>query len=48
MASCTYYLEGNFIGDELQLADFLLSKYKYKSKFGDQVFKLTDRALSAK
>lgn len=48
MVSCTYYLEGNFIGDELQLADFLLSKYKYKSKFGDQVFKLTDRALSAK
>jgi hypothetical protein len=33
--SCNYYLEGNFIGDELQLADFLLSKYKYRSKFGD-------------
>jgi hypothetical protein len=35
MGSCKYYLEGNYIGDELQLADFLLSKYKYHSEFGD-------------
>ena len=46
--ACNYYLEGNFIGDELQLADFLLSKYKYRSKFGDQVFQLSERALSNK
>ena len=46
--ACNYYLEGNFIGDELQLADFLLSKYKYRSQFGDQVFQLTERALSVK
>jgi hypothetical protein len=26
MNTCSYYYEGNFIGDELQLADFLLSK----------------------
>ncbi len=48
MAACNYYLEGNYIGDELQLADFLLSKYKYRSKFGDQVFQLTERAMSNK
>ena len=48
MNTCSYYYEGNFIGDELQLADFLLSKQKYLSQFGDEVFQLTTRALSTK
>ena len=48
MAACNYYLEGNFIGDELQLADFLLSKYKYRAQFGDQIFQLTERAMVSK
>ena len=44
--ACNYYFDGNFIGDELQLADFLLSKHKYLKQFGDIVFQLNSRALS--
>lgn len=44
--ACNYYFEGNFIGNELQLADFLLTKYKHFDQFGDLVFKLTDQAIN--
>lgn len=44
--ACNYYFDGNFIGNELQLADFLLSKHKYLKQFGDLVFQLKERALS--
>lgn len=46
--ACNYYYKGHLIGNELQLADFLLTKLPYIKKFGDTVFQFerTDRANS--
>ena len=38
MKSCKYYYKGKLIGNILELDDFLLSKQKYYSKYGDMVF----------
>ena len=38
MKSCIYYYKGKLIGNILELDDFLLSKQKYYSKYGDLVF----------
>ena len=43
--ACKYYIKGQFIGDELSLADFLISKYKYLDKFKDLVFQKTEAHL---
>lgn len=39
MKSCKYYYKGKLIGNILELDDFLLTKQKYYSKYGDLVFK---------
>lgn len=42
--ACVYYYKGKLIGDELQLNDFLIERRKFHSKYGDVVFKRTNKA----
>lgn len=42
--ACIYYYKGKLIGDELQLNDFLIERRKFHSKYGDVVFKRTNKA----
>lgn len=46
--SCNYYFNNHFIGDELALSKFLLGKYKYLDKVGDEVFSSTMSEAQAK
>lgn len=45
--SCYYTYKGKFIGNIQQLDDFLISKQKYQSKFGDLVFSKNNPQLGA-
>lgn len=45
--SCYYTYKGQLIGDIRQLDDFLISKQKYQSKFGDLVFSKSNPQLSS-
>ena len=42
--ACVYYYKGKLIGDELQLNDFLIERRKFHTKYGDVVFKRTNKA----
>lgn len=45
MKSCKYYYKDRLIGDVIKLDDFLISKQKYHSKYGDLVFQTNAHAL---
>jgi len=36
--ACKYYFKSKLIGDELDLADFLVEKHKFFNEYGDLVF----------
>ena len=36
--NCKYIYKGHVFNSEIELDDFLISKYKYESTFGDLVF----------
>ena len=44
---CTYSYKGKQFQSIQQLDDFLLEKQIYESKYGDLVFSMTERQLSA-
>lgn len=43
--ACKYFYKGHQFNSELQLDDFLMSKRKYESEFGDLVFQRTEAQL---
>lgn len=47
MASCKYILKGHTFNSETELDDFIVSKEKYRSKYGDLVFEKTEAELDA-
>lgn len=42
--ACVYYYKGNLIGNELQLNDFLIERKQFHTKYGDVVFKRSNKA----
>ena len=42
--ACVYYYKGNFIGNEIQLNDFLIERKHFHTKYGDVVFQRSNKA----
>ena len=47
MINCKYEYKGHLFENEIQLNDFLISKAKYESEFGDLVFQVRTEKLGS-